>query len=245
MDSAQHVQQQQHVAGTAQQLSALTLQTQADSASSMAQSSQVPATSGAQQAGHEHSQALGHNTESVQPQQQQQQHSPQQQQAQQSQQAPVQSRLAAGGGSIQLLHARQRPPAAAPTNIVNIYTSDGEWFPVKKKLLRPCIALTKVRVSLRVLLRRRVRVWACARGRPHQNRPATAEYSLSRTDTCRRALQAVRDSGDTAPTVTVAIDTLTFDRVLIFLEAYALKRKPPRFAVHLLGDLLEVSWARR
>jgi hypothetical protein len=50
----------------------------------------------------------------------------------------------------------------------------------------------------------------------------------------------VRDSGDTAPTVTVDIDTLTFDRVLIFLEAYALKRKLPRFAVHLLGDLQEV-----
>lgn len=50
----------------------------------------------------------------------------------------------------------------------------------------------------------------------------------------------VRDSGSTAPSVTVAIDTLTFDRVLIFLEAYALKRKPPRFAVHLLGDLQEV-----
>lgn len=53
-------------------------------------------------------------------------------------------------------------------------------------------------------------------------------------------MQAVRDSGDMAPTVTVNIDTLTFDRVLIFLEAYALKRKPPRFAVHLLGDLQEV-----
>jgi hypothetical protein len=55
--------------------------------------------------------------------------------------------------------------------------------------------------------------------------------------------QAVRDSGDTAPTATVEIDTLTFDRVLIFLEAYALKRKPPRFAVHLLGDLQEVRHA--
>lgn len=50
----------------------------------------------------------------------------------------------------------------------------------------------------------------------------------------------VRDSSSTAPSVTVDIDTLTFDRVLIFLEAYALKRKPPRFAVHLLGDLQEV-----
>jgi hypothetical protein len=68
-----------------------------------------------------------------------------------------------------------------------------------------------------------------------------ASALLSWFDTYRRVVQAVRDSGDTAPSVTVAIDTLTFDRVLIFLEAYALKRKPPRFAVHLLGDLQEVG----
>jgi hypothetical protein len=63
----------------------------------------------------------------------------------QQQQQPVQSRLAASSSSsIELLNVRQRPPAAAPTNIVHVTTSDGEWFPVKKKLLRPCIALTKV-----------------------------------------------------------------------------------------------------
>jgi hypothetical protein len=50
----------------------------------------------------------------------------------------------------------------------------------------------------------------------------------------------VRDSGVSCPSVAVNIDTLTFDRVLIYLEAYALKRKPPRFAVHLLQDLLQV-----
>jgi len=27
---------------------------------------------------------------------------------------------------------------------VSVFTSDGEWFPVKRKLLRPCISLTKV-----------------------------------------------------------------------------------------------------
>lgn len=58
-------------------------------------------------------------------------------------------------------------------------------------------------------------------------------------------MQAVRDSGDTAPSVTVNIDTLTFDRVLIFLEAYALKRRPPRFAIHLLSDLKEVRAGSR
>lgn len=38
------------------------------------------------------------------------------------------------------LHAA-RPPR---TFVVNVTTSDGEWFPVSKRLLRPCIALTKV-----------------------------------------------------------------------------------------------------
>jgi hypothetical protein len=53
-------------------------------------------------------------------------------------------------------------------------------------------------------------------------------------------LQAVRDSGDTAPTVHVDIDTLTFDRVLIFLEAQALQRQLPGFAIHYLDDLQQV-----
>jgi hypothetical protein len=44
-----------------------------------------------------------------------------------------------------LLNAPRRSQQPPPTNIVNVYTRDGEWFPVKKALLRPCIALTKVR----------------------------------------------------------------------------------------------------
>jgi hypothetical protein len=54
-------------------------------------------------------------------------------------------------------------------------------------------------------------------------------------------LQAVRDSGDTAPTVHVDIDTLTFDRVLIFLEAQALRRQLPGFTIHYLDDLQQVG----
>jgi hypothetical protein len=54
-------------------------------------------------------------------------------------------------------------------------------------------------------------------------------------------VQAVRDSGDTAPTVHVDIDTLTFDRLLIFLEAQALQRQLPGFAIHYLDDLQRVS----
>jgi hypothetical protein len=34
----------------------------------------------------------------------------------------------------------QRP---VPSTLVNVYCNDEEWFPVKKKLLLPCIALNK------------------------------------------------------------------------------------------------------
>ena len=37
-----------------------------------------------------------------------------------------------------------KPPETTPgRGEVDIYTNDGEWFPVKKKILRPCISLTK------------------------------------------------------------------------------------------------------
>lgn len=57
---------------------------------------------------------------------------------------PVQSRVASAAVGVQLLNAVSREAAPPATNLVHVYTSDGEWFPVKKKLLRPCIALTKV-----------------------------------------------------------------------------------------------------
>lgn len=68
---------------------------------------------------------------------------------------------------------------------------------------------------------------------------ATAAVAVPLSLLC--SLQAVRDSGDTAPEVHVPIDTLTFDRVLIFLEAQALNRNSPGFAIHLLDDLQQVN----
>ena len=67
-----------------------------------------------------------------------------------SRMAALAGTAAAAGGSqtslrlqlINLLTKSDRPPS---TNVVNVYTNDGEWFPVKKKLLRPCISLTQVR----------------------------------------------------------------------------------------------------
>ncbi|KAI7845581.1 hypothetical protein COHA_000869 [Chlorella ohadii] len=103
--------------------------------------------------------------------------------------------LAAVRGSVQLLNAKQRPTSGPSRSCVIVRTLDGEWFPVKRKLLRPCISLTK----------------------------------------------AVRSEEEGSPEVTVDVDTLTFDRVLIFLEALALGRESPAFGVHLLPQLLAAA----
>jgi hypothetical protein len=95
---------------------------------------------------------------------------------------------------LELTNARLRPLPGANEHLIDIYTNDGEYFPVHRKLLRPCIALTK----------------------------------------------AVRTPG---PDVTAAvdIDTLTFDRVLIFLEAHVLNKPLPSFGIHLVPPLKEAA----
>jgi len=98
---------------------------------------------------------------------------------------------------LTLTNVRCQAARPAPTDVVNVYTRDAEWFPVKKKLLRPCIALTKV----------------------------------------------VRDSGSSAPNVNVDVDTLTFDRVLLFLEALHLGRPPPNWSLHLIEDMAKAATA--
>jgi hypothetical protein len=42
-----------------------------------------------------------------------------------------------------LASCRQRPAAGPSRSTLTVRSSDGEWFPVKRKLLRPCIALTR------------------------------------------------------------------------------------------------------
>ncbi|KAG1665059.1 hypothetical protein FOA52_012478 [Chlamydomonas sp. UWO 241] len=66
----------------------------------------------------------------------------------------AQMMLGGGGGSggaahvgcarMRLGNVRERESRPPATDVVGVTTSDGEWFPVKKKLLRACIALTKV-----------------------------------------------------------------------------------------------------
>ncbi|BDA41357.1 probable cytochrome b5 type B at C-terminar half [Coccomyxa sp. Obi] len=97
-----------------------------------------------------------------------------------------------GSGRLVLRNIRPRPLQGRSHAIIDVSTRDGEVFPVKRKLLRPCIHLT----------------------------------------------HAVRSD---IPSVTIVVDTLVFDRVLIFLEASAAGQPAPDFAVHLLGDLLQAG----
>jgi hypothetical protein len=95
---------------------------------------------------------------------------------------------------LELIHTHLRPPPGANEHLINITTNDGEYFPVHRKLLRPCIALTK----------------------------------------------AVRSPG-AGVTAAVDIDTLTFDRVLIWLESHVLNKPLPSFAIHLVPNLKEAA----
>jgi hypothetical protein len=52
--------------------------------------------------------------------------------------------------------------------------------------------------------------------------------------------QYVRDGSADAPQVTVDVDTLTFDRVLLFLESHHLGKQPPQWSLHLIDDLARV-----
>ena len=63
-----------------------------------------------------------------------------------------------------------------------------------------------------------------------------------RTSICFSLLhfQVVRDSGSNSPSVTVDVDCLMFDRVLLFLEAHLLQKPPPQWSLHLVEDLAKV-----
>lgn len=101
--------------------------------------------------------------------------------------------LLSGRARVRLLSARPRPPPGASIHLLNVLTNDGEVFPVHRRLLRPCIALTR----------------------------------------------ALRD--EAARQAAVDVSTSAFDRVLLFLEALALRRQPPAWGVHLLPELAEAA----
>lgn len=121
-----------------------------------------------------------------------------------------------------------RPPA---TDMVNVTTSDDEIFPVKKKLLRSCIALTKVALHLARHVLNSVHYLGIIFAHCFEFNPPCFESPP------RWPRQAVRDSGDMVLNTRVNVDCLTFDRVLLFLEAHLLGRPPPQWSLHLVDDL--------
>ncbi|MEW5318093.1 MAG: hypothetical protein WDW38_009344 [Sanguina aurantia] len=107
----------------------------------------------------------------------------------------VEQHIDSSSVGLTLTNVRSRAFRPVPRDVVNVVTSDGECFPVKKALLRPCIALTK----------------------------------------------AVRSWDVEALDVNVEVDTLTFDRVLLFLEAQALGRPAPHWSLHLVELLAQTT----
>ena len=102
--------------------------------------------------------------------------------------AYVESDIAFPARAFALVRHASRAAAPPPPGVVDVYTSDGEWFPVKRRLLRPCIKLTSIVQA--------------GRGK---YREGDAEAA---------ATPVVRD----APPCHVAVDCCTFDRVLLYLE---------------------------
>lgn len=102
---------------------------------------------------------------------------------------------ASGRRQVALANPVSRPPARRSAQLVDVHTNDGEVFPVHRRLLRPCISLTKV----------------------------------------------VRAAGEGEAAAHIDVDTLTFDRVLVFLESEAVGREPPAFGVHVVPPLLDAA----
>lgn len=93
--------------------------------------------------------------------------------------------------SISILGAERVPSEISSPNVIHVTTSDGEWFPVNRLLLAPCLKLTKFVQS--------------GKGK-YQNVPSLpiSERSVDAPD-------------DGCPHCKVDIDCCTFDRVLIFI----------------------------
>jgi hypothetical protein len=102
-------------------------------------------------------------------------------------------------GGLRLINALQPPTSHHNPNMVHIVTNDEECFPVKKKLLRSCLTLTKV----------------------------VRDTAASSSCSVPSQLQSVN----------VDVDCLTFDRVLLFLEAHTLNKPIPAWSLHLIDDL--------
>jgi hypothetical protein len=103
------------------------------------------------------------------------------------------------------------PSSAALANVVTVHTSDDEEFPVKRRLLRPCIALTSV---------------------------VQAGRGKYKTTADSDSTNAGGDTG--ANDISVDVDACTFDRVLLYLEHEA-REQTFKFDPLIASELLQAA----
>ena len=118
----------------------------------------------------------------------------------------------------------EKPSLPPLRNMVDILTSDDEVFPVKRRLLRPCIALTSVVQD--------------GKGKyklvaEQQQRPQTSMNA-------ENASSEDLPEEECIPAVRVPVDACTFDRVLLYLEHEA-RGEQFRFDPLLASELLTAA----
>jgi len=116
-----------------------------------------------------------------------------------------------GTNALTVKGARTIPKGKLPEDIVHITTSDGEWFPVRKAMLAPCIKLTKYVQA--------------GRGK-YTDIPMLSDEERSED----------APTNDGCPHAKLPIDCCVFDRVLLFI-ASLLFPDEQKFAL----DLSEVN----
>ena len=118
---------------------------------------------------------------------------------------------ASDANALKVEGAKTIPKGKLPEDVVHITTSDGEWFPVRKAMLAPCIKLTKYVQA--------------GRGK-YADIPMLSDEE--------RSEDAPTDDG--CPHAKVPIDCCVFDRVLLFIASMLFPNEQ-KFAL----DLSEVN----
>lgn len=118
---------------------------------------------------------------------------------------------ASDANALTVKGAKTIPKGNLPDDVVHITTSDGEWFPVRKAMLAPCIKLTKYVQA--------------GRGK-YTDIPMLSDEE--------RSEDAPTDDG--CPHAKVPIDCCVFDRVLLFIASLLFPNEQ-KFAL----DLSEVN----
>ena len=136
------------------------------------------------------------------------------------------------GGGLRLVNSIARggsaaAAAAAAREVVSVNTSDGETFPVHRRLLRPCIALTRA-------------IREAGADGPAVSSGKRREWEASQGITSQGIASRGGDSRGRAE-CDAEVDCATFDRVLVWLEAEALGRSPPEHDIRIVEELAEAA----